>query len=161
MRLRLSRALRSARLCALLPLSVVACLGFTTLTGCGGGSSTTLQRGPTVSAPVAPLSTISEANATLPFSGKDVTVRVEINSTTALDTTANPPKINILGPGNTTVIGGQQPLTAVADDASGWTYVYNIPTGTPTQQYTFLIYAQDSFGNKGDTPFNLGTVSLP
>lgn len=162
MRSRLSRALRSTRVCVLLPLTILAGTGFVTLSGCGGGSSSsTLQRGPTVSAPVSPLTAISEANASLPFSGKDITIRVEINSPTALNTTTSPPKINILGPGNTTVTNGQQPLTAVSDDAAGWTYVYNIPTGTPAQQYTFIIYAQDSFGNTGNTPYTLGTVSLP
>ena len=163
MRSRLFRAFRSARICVLLPLSVVACLGFTALTGCdsSGSSQPILRTGPTVITPAAPLTPISETNAVLPYSGKDVTVRVEISSVTALDTATNPPKVNILGPAGTTVSNGAQPLTAVSGDPNGWSYTYNIPAGTPAQQYTFLISAQDTFGNKGNTPYNLGTVSLP
>ena len=135
------------------------------LSGCDGHSSTSAtQSAPLVQA-VVPAGgtnpTFTVAGATLPQTGTTVTVRVEIANSSNLDVTNNPPKINILGPAGTSVINGPQPLQAVSSDPNGWTYSYNITSGTPTQQYAFVIYAQDKSGNTGNTPFNLGVLTLP
>lgn len=151
-------------------LCALACVGLflPVLTGCGGGSGSTgtTRTGPIVSPVVlgggaANNQTFTVTSAVAPQTGSIVTIRVEITNSANLNTTANPPRLDILGPGGVSLINGPQPLQSLSSDPNGFVYQYNITTGTFSQQYSFIVYAQDTLGNKGNTPFILGTQTLP
>ncbi len=151
-------------------MAALACVGLVgpVLTGCGGGSgsASTTRTGPIVSSVVQSggagnNQTFTVTPAVAPQTGSIVTIRVEITNTANLDVTNNPPRINIFGPGGVSLINGPQPLTRLTSDPNGFVYQYNITSGTLMQQYSFTVYAQDKSGNTGNTPFNLGTQTLP
>ena len=158
MRSRLFRAFRSARVCVLLPLTVLACLGLSPFPAVTAAAVLPLCSAAPPSArlwlPLTPPS--AKQTPPCPSPAKTSPIRVEINSPTALDTTANPPKINILGPGSTTVTNGQQPLTAVTGDANGLglclqyprrdaraaVHVYHLRAGLVRQQRQYALQSR-------------------
>ena len=126
------------------------------LTGCGGATNSTITRGPVVSAP-----SITKTAPTLLNTNETVTAHVTIVSNTALNVTTNTPTIDFIGPTNKSLIGGPQPLTSLNSDPTGWAYQFSVPTAAVSQIYTVIINAQDSFGNKGNTPYTAGIITLP
>ena len=126
------------------------------LAGCGGATTSILTRGPVVSAP-----TVTKTAPTLLKTTETVTAHVTIISNTALNVTTNTPTIDFVDPNNKSLIGGPQPLTSLNSDPTGWAYQFSVPAGAISQSYTVIIYAQDSFGNKGNTPYTAGTITLP
>ncbi len=164
------RSHKGSRFLVVRGLCALACAGLIgpVLTGCGGGSGSTntTRTGPIVS-PAAlgggagNNQTFTVTSAVAPQTGSIVTIRVEITNSAGLNTTTNPPRLDILGPGGVSLINGPQPLQSLNSDPNGFVYQYNITGGTLAQQYSFVVYAQDTSGNKGNTPFILATQTLP
>jgi len=138
--------------CVLVMLAFLLCV----LTGCGGTTSSALTRGPVISGP-----TITKTAATLLVTSETVNAQVAIVSNTALNVSTSPPTINFVDPNNKSLIGGPQPLTSLSSDPTAWAYQFSVPASAVSQTYTVIINAQDSFGNKGNTPYTAGTITLP
>ncbi len=125
--------------------------------GCGGG--TLALTGPTDGSPG-----ITTAPMPLTAAGGTATVQVQITGNSVLNTTSNPPQIDVKDTTGVSLLGGPKPLVSLNSSVNTWAYQFNVPANASsgsTVVYQATIYAQSISGSFGNTPFNAGGLIVP
>ena len=143
-----SSSTRTALLAALSLLSL--------LSGCGGGALS--LTGPTVESP-----TITTVPTPLTAAGGTATVQVQITGNSVLNTTSNPPQIDVKDTAGVSLLGGPKPLVSLNGSPNAWAFQFTVPANATasTVVYQATITAQSISGSTGNTPFNAGGIIVP
>ena len=137
-----------------MPGLTAAALSLVILGGCGGGGD---------SAPPSITNAVIVTNPTpITYTGGVATISAKVADSAGVDPATV--KIDIIGPGGTSVIGGPQLMNWQLNPVDTYSYPITLPnnlTGTTSKVYTASVTAADTKGNITRTPVAVGSITIP